>query len=301
MAEGAVAPAVHDDDLIGSRLATVGAAGLALSFGAVVALAGLPFFRIVGLVLGLLMALMAVGLWRRWPGAIVLGIIVGGLAVGFGLPALLGAGDDVYEQVPSVWSAVTPALAFGLGAMVLIGGLASVVPAGRVGRVVAVVLVVLGIVVAGLGARRMLEHHEVRGPGPAVDCGTVFRPAPNGPNQCWGKLGPARGDARSMLSWGAVLVFAGLGLLPTQFGRRAWLAVAVASGAAAIGVAWIAASMPLQSNSCRSSNEAYTGPVCDGLRHGLTGVTILYAALGVVLVVGGLLGAAGPALRVRRA
>lgn len=295
-----MAPMVQDhEDVIGSRLAAAGAAGMALSFGAVVAVAGLPFFRVAGLVLGLLMVLMAVGLWLRWPGAIVLGIIVGGLAVGFGLPALLAAGDDVYEQVPSVWSALTPAIAFGLGAIVLIGGLASVVPAGRVGRVVAVVLLVLGVVVGGLGVRRMFEHHEVRGAGPPVACGTVFRPAPNAPGQCWGKLGPARGDARSMVSWGAVLVFAGLGLLPTQFGRRAWSAVAVAGGAVAIGVAWIAASMPLQSNSCRALNEAYTGPVCDGLRHGLTGVTVFYALLGGLLVAGGLAGVGRGVGRVR--
>jgi hypothetical protein len=268
---------------------------MALAFVAVVAFAGLPFLRVLGVVLAPPMALLSLGLWRRWTAAVVLGIVVGGFAVWVGVPTLLAAGDDAYEQVPSAYNALVPAITFGLGVMLLVGSAASVVRTGRVGQIVAAVALVLGVVLSGVGVWRLLEPQRAPGAGSGVeaDCGSAFEPPSylaGASGRCWEVLSPARTDGRQLLALGATLGTFGLGLGAGQVGRRAWPWVSITLGVVALVAAWATASMPLQSVSCLASNESYTGPVCDGLRQGLTGVTVAYLVAGIALWAVGLTG-----------
>lgn len=291
----------------GSRWAGImGAAGAAAMAVGLVAMAtfwSVPgSVRVVCTVLAVLVAVLALGLWHRSPAAIAFGMVLGAFVVLVGVEEVLAAGDNVYEQYPHASDLWTVALLLVLGAWVLVAATASVPPAGRVGRWVALFAVVAGLGLMGAGARWLLEVHPLGAvpsggansvPTTGVStCGSAFDPGPaNLATACWEQLVDARDDGRLALAIGAAVALAGAGLVLGQFGRRAWPAVSAGGGALTIGLAvWLRA-MPLQSTYCTASYEQFDGAVCDGLRSARSVVWLLFVVVGAGLVVAGVVGA----------
>jgi hypothetical protein len=316
MAEGAVTRAVDEAPEAGTLSAAETAATILGVIAAAVVAAGallIVFFApargpvtIGWATVGGVFALLAVGLVRQWAFAGVTALVLGAAGLVLGVFGLLGVGDSVYDRVLQAPDLIFPFVIISVAGMLLAAGLAWVPPRGRVGRRVAAVVAVVGVVLSGLGVAWLLEVHSPTNATPGAanatwDCGSAYSPGSTSSypgSGCPEALDAARTGGRSALSIGLTLVVVGVVGLATQVGwRRSWPFVCLAAAVLCVGVvAWFVA-LPLDGGRCGSVFSGSEGDACASMAGAIRRMTTTFAAAVPLFLVAGV---AGTVLRVVR-